>query len=334
MAGGGRQPAVVDSRPVCYTINMKTNKAYLFVLIALLPWGLSADPAGPPDLVVLHTNDLHGRIEVSQDLLGMPLIKAIVDDYRGQYGNVLVLDAGDTLHGRPIANQLNGRSVVETMNAAGYDVMTTGNHDFNFGYQRLLELEEMMQFDLVAANVYLNGEPLFQPWVIREAGDYRIGIFGLATPDTYQTTHPRNIEGIEFTDMIDAARVAVTELQAEGVDMIIALGHVGFGRNYPSTAVAEAVSGIDLFVDGHAHELLLQGEVQHGTLFVQANEYTKYLGKVEVRFSEDGPRMSASMISPADAAARGLEPNAAIQEMITAYRDEIVQRMLGTWQGD
>lgn len=307
----------------------------LMIALALIaPSLLFADTSDTPDLIILHTNDIHGRIEVAEGLLGMPTIKTLVEDYRARYGNVLVLDAGDTLHGRPIANQLQGRSVVETMNAAGYDVMVPGNHDFNFGYPHLLELENLMEFDLVAANVYKENERLFRPWVIRRVGDYRVGIFGLATPDTYQTTHPRNIEGLVFDDMVDAARTAVAELREEEVDLVVALGHVGFGRNYPSTDIVKEVSGIDLFVDGHSHDLLLHGEVHHDTLFVQANEYSKYLGKVEIRFREEGLQMKASVITPSDAAARGLEPDSEIQEMIVALRDEIRQRMLGTWEGD
>lgn len=300
------------------------------LLITVFP--VAGDQHDSADLIILHTNDIHGRIEVAEGQLGMPLIKALADEYRSRYTNVLLLDAGDTIHGRPIANQLEGRSVVETMNAAGYDIMVPGNHDFNFGYLRLLELEQAMDFDLIATNVFNDGEKLFTPWVIREVGDRRIGVFGLATPDTYQTTHPRNIEGLVFDDMAEAARNAVEELRNAGVDMVIALGHVGFGRNYPSTDVVAAVPGIDLFVDGHSHDLLLTGEVHYGTLFVQANEYSKYLGKVEVRFTDDGPTMNASMITPSDAAARGLEPDETIQEMILAFRDEIRQRMLGTWQ--
>ncbi len=308
------------------------NRVILALLIAVLTGPVFGDSHGSPDLLILHTNDIHGRIEQGDGLLGMGKITSMMRYFHEQYEHVLLLDAGDTIHGRPIANQLDGRSVVETMNIAGYDVMVPGNHDFNYGYDRLLELEELMEFDLVAANVYKDGELLFRPWVIREVGDHRVGIFGLATPDTYQTTHPRNIEGIEFGDMEEAAQRSVDQLQSEGVDMIIALGHVGFGRNYPSTDVVEQVSGIDLFVDGHAHDLLLQGEQYRDTLFVQANEYTKYLGRVEINFTEDRPEMKASVISAAQAASEGFTPDESVEELILALRDEVRQRMLGTWQ--
>ncbi|TVR93944.1 MAG: bifunctional metallophosphatase/5'-nucleotidase [Spirochaetaceae bacterium] len=283
--------------------------------------------AAEPDIVILHSNDIHGRIETDDGVLGMPYISALIRQHRAEHEHVLVLDAGDTIHGRPVANQLEGHSVVATMNAAGYDFMVPGNHDFNFGYQRLLELEEEMEFQLLAANVYKDGELLFAPYAIHEVGPYRVGIFGLATPDTYQTTHPRNIEGIEFASMIEAAEHYVTILQQQNVDLIIALGHVGFGRNYPSTDVADAVDGIHLFVDGHSHTLLPEGRYHNNTLFVQAHEYGKYLGRVEVFLSGDRPEFSASLI-PA-AGVTDIEPDMEITEMLEDFRAEVRRQILG-----
>ncbi len=288
-------------------------------------------PLAAQDLVILHTNDIHGRIETDLDaevpLLGMPLISAIIDDYRAKYEHVLVLDAGDTVHGRPITNRLEGRSTVATMNAAGYDVMVPGNHDFNFGYQRLLELKDQIEFDLIAANVYKDDELLFNPYVVREFDDLRVGILGLATPDTYHTTHPRNIEGIEFRDMAEAARTYISELREQDVDIVIALGHVGFGRNYPSTEVAEQAPGIDLFVDGHSHDRLPEGELHHGTLFVQAYEYAKDIGVVYLELEDNRPQFKARLISAREVG--DLEPDSQVEEMLEEFRDEVRALMLG-----
>ncbi len=120
------------------------------------------------DLLILHTNDIHGRIEIGDGMLGMPYLRALVEYYREQYENVIVMDAGDTIHGRPITDRLEGESAVISMNLVGYDFMVPGNHDFNYGYDRLLELEEMMEFHLVAANVFKDGELLFDPYVVKE----------------------------------------------------------------------------------------------------------------------------------------------------------------------
>ncbi len=311
---------------------MKNYRKPVFTLIFLIGFFLIilAGTAAGEELIILHTNDIHGRINLNLDdgQMGMPLISALIEQYRSEYDNVLVMDAGDTIHGRPITDRLHGRSTVETMNAAGYDLMVPGNHDFNFGYDRLLELTEIMEFDLISANVFQEGELLFTPYVIREFENFRVGIFGLSTPDTYSTTHPNNIVGIEFGDMVEAAAEYVALLQEEEVDLVVALGHVGFGRNYPSTDIVKEVEGIHLFVDGHSHSRLSRGEWHNNTLFVQAHEYSNYLGKVVIDFSEAEPTLTASLISAAEAADL-VEPDAAVEAMLSDFSDEVRQIMLG-----
>lgn len=305
---------------------MRISKVFLVLGVVLAILLLSVTVlAASIDLIILHTNDIHGRIEVTEGILGMPYISSLVSEYRKEYEHVLVLDAGDTLHGRPIADRLEGRSVVETMNVAGYDVMVPGNHDFNFGYDRLLELEELMEFDLVAANVFKDGELLFRPYVVKAVGEFTVGIIGLATSDTYTTTHPHNIIGIEFGDMVEATQKYVDILRSDySVDLVIVLGHVGLSA---SRRISTEVSGIDLVVSGHSHSRLPEGEWNNDTLIVEAHEYTNYLGKVEIILSGDRPSMKASLISRADAA--HLEPDAEIQEMLDAFRDEVRRLILG-----
>ncbi len=300
-----------------------TGLIFIFLFSGFLP-----GHGSETDIVILHTNDIHGRIEMAEGILGMPLIGALIKDYRLKYQHVLVLDAGDTIHGQPITNSLEGESTVKAMNAAGYDVMVPGNHDFNFGYERLLELEEMMEFDLISANVFKDGELLFKPYVVKELGNYRVGIFGISTPDTYTTTHPDNIKGLEFGDMVTAARKYVQVLKDDyDVDLIVGLGHVGFAGDYPSKEIADKVEGIDLFVDGHSHHRLPEGEWHHGTLFVQANEYSKYLGKVLIDMSSSEPAFSPSLISAAQA--KDYEPVQEIVEILKEAREEARRKLLG-----
>ena len=278
------------------------------------------------DLIVLHTNDIHGRIEIGDDYMGFPYIASVIEEYRENYEHVLVLDAGDAIHGRPITDRLQGESTVETMNFIGYDVMTIGNHEFNFGYERLLELADMAEFDLIAANVEKDGELLFNPYVIREFGDYTVGIFGLATSDTYSTTHPDNVRGIDFTDMTEATEKYVDILRNDyGVDMVIGLTHIGLSA---SSNIANQVEGVDLFVDGHSHSLLSEGERHNDSLIVMANEYTKYLGKVEIGFGADRPEMTASLMSSENVKA-DYDPNEDVIVMLEDYRAEVRRILLG-----
>lgn len=309
---------------------MRKNKFLLkfMLLIIIMTITFAGFPAltAADDLIILHTNDIHGRIEVGEGMLGMSGISSLISAHREDYEHVLVLDAGDTIHGRPITNLLEGESTVLAMNKAGYDVMVPGNHDFNFGYERLLELEEIMEFDLVAANVEKEGVLLFDPYVIKELGQFKIGVIGLATPATVTTTHPKNVVGLEFTDMIEAAEKYVGFLQEENVDLIIVLGHVGMDGNYPSTEVAEQVDGIDLFVDGHSHDKLTEGIWHSDTLFAQAHEYGKYLGRVRVNFVNAAPQLAADLI-PADI--EGLAVDESMERLMEEWRTEARNIMLG-----
>jgi len=113
-------------------------------------------------LVILHTNDIHGRIlEGAYDGMGFDRISSVVNKFRTEYENVLLLDAGDTIHGLPISNINQGADVVAIMNAIGYEAMTAGNHDFNYGSERLVELDKISKFPILAAMFLMKTEKTY-----------------------------------------------------------------------------------------------------------------------------------------------------------------------------
>ncbi len=297
------------------------------LLVALVAAVSVLASASGAKIVILHTNDIHGRIEskIEEGLLGFPYISSLIQYYRAQYEHVLVLDAGDTLHGQPIATALEGESAVVAMNAAGYDVMVAGNHDFNFGYERLLELErDYVEFTLLSANVYKDDEPILTPYIVKTFGDYTVGIFGLTTDSI--STHPDNVVGLEFRSAAVTARRYVTILrETYNVDLVIALSHIGL---HVSERIAAQVDGIDLCVDGHSHSRLPQGRWVGETLIVQAHEYGRYLGKVAIDMSGDRPAMRATLVS-AEIAAELVEPDETIVELLQEFRAELRRRILG-----
>ncbi|MCL2084753.1 MAG: 5'-nucleotidase C-terminal domain-containing protein, partial [Oscillospiraceae bacterium] len=197
--------------------------------------------------------------------------------------NVLVLDAGDSLHGQTAANLSKGVTMVELMNAAGYSAMVPGNHDFNYGADRLLELSELMDFPLLAANVKkADGTNLFKPYEIFEIAGVKVGVFGLATPETVTKSDPRNVAGLTFADPVETAGLIIGELG--DCDVVIALAHLGIddasAAAHRSDALA-AVPGIDLIIDGHSHSKLDEG-LEADTLIVQAGQHGQHIGIVEL----------------------------------------------------
>lgn len=222
-------------------------------------------------------------------------------------GRVLLLDAGDTLHGLPIVGISKGKAMVDVMNAVGYDFMAPGNHDFNYGQEKLEELSKMTNFKILAANVYKKGteERLFAPYEIKELDGVKIGIFGLATPETLFKTNPKNIENLEFRNPVEEAKTVVAELKGK-VDMIVGLTHLGLDgstkASETSEGVASSVEGIDLIIDGHSHTELEGGKVVNGTLIAQTKDYNKNLGVVDILVKENKElELKASLINKSEA---------------------------------
>ncbi|SHJ92993.1 2',3'-cyclic-nucleotide 2'-phosphodiesterase/5'-or 3'-nucleotidase, 5'-nucleotidase family [Geosporobacter subterraneus DSM 17957] len=285
-------------------------------------------------IVILHTNDIHGRIESDNStVMGLAKFSAWVKQQKEENPNTLVLDAGDIFHGLPIVTINKGESMAKIMDLIGYDAMTAGNHDFNYGYERLLELDQMTKFPVLGANVKkADGTTLLTPYVIKEVNGVKIGIFGLATPETTYKTHPKNVEGLVFADPVAEAKAMVAELE-EKTDMIIFLSHLGMDEASvnTSTKVAQEVKGIDLIIDGHSHHVLQEGKMIGDTLIASAGEYSKYFGKVEVSLS--GGKVTGKKASLVDF--KALEELAADQEvesLITAIKtaqDKALSEVIG-----
>lgn len=209
------------------------------------------------DTVILHTNDVHGAIS------GYAKVAALKDAYEARGAYVLLMDAGDFIQGDPTVSTSEGATAVELMNLAGYDVASMGNHEFDYGYQNLKDLEADADFTIVDANVLYNGQVAFEDNVVFTAPDgTKIGVFGLDTPETATKAHPAKIQGVTFLageDLYDCAQDQVDALEAEGCEYIICLGHLGIDEESVgnrSIDLLEEVEGIDVFIDGHSHSTL------------------------------------------------------------------------------
>jgi 5'-nucleotidase len=237
-------------------------------------------------LTIVHMNDIHARVESSSSEIGLAAITAQIKTLKVQNPNTLVLDAGDAIHGLSIATLTKGESVIEIYNDMGIDAMAAGNHDFDYGQDRLVELKNLANFPILSANVLKeDNTKLMMDYVIKEVNGVKVGIFGLTTPETTFKTHPDNIVGLKFQDPIAVAKYMVAVLD-DKTDMIIALAHLGLDASTEITSevLAMQVDGIDLIVDGHSHTLLTEGKVVNDTTIVQTGEYGKNLGIVDIDF--------------------------------------------------
>jgi 5'-nucleotidase/UDP-sugar diphosphatase len=245
-------------------------------------------------LTILHTNDHHGRFWRNDNgEYGLAARRSLADrvrtEVRGRGGHVLLLDAGDVNTGVPESDMLDAEPDIRGMNAMGYDAMAVGNHEFDNPMDTLRRQEHLMSFPLLSANIYdADGRRAFTPYRLFELPGLTVAVLGLTTEATAVIGNPKHIHGLTFRPAIDEARDLVPILRPLA-DVVVALTHLGFDPEggTGSVALARAVPGIDVIVDGHSHTALTAPVPESGVVIVQAGEYGKYLGRVDLEV-EDG----------------------------------------------
>ena len=208
--------------------------------------------------VILHTNDVHGAIE------GYAYITALKADYEAKGAEVILVDAGDYSQGEVYVSDTKGLDAVEMMNVTGYDVVTLGNHEFDYGYAQLKENMTKADFKILCANVYgEDGTPIFDAnYTYTTKSGVKIGFFGMETPEAQTKANPALIKGLKF----DTDLKAVAEKQLEALkddDVVIALSHLGVddsSKPYTSYDLYNAAKGIDFIIDGHSHSVMIKGK--------------------------------------------------------------------------
>ena len=284
-------------------------------------------------VTVLHTNDVHGRM-VEDDrngVIGDALLSGIVNDSRSK-GTTLVFDSGDSFQGLPISNSSKGEDMASVMNAVGFDAMTVGNHEFDFGLDQLRRLSKQINFPIITSNVYVDGVRLFQPSTIVDKtpgvdGD-EVVVIGVTTPETATKTHPRNITGVSFTDPITEVKAVVDQVEsnarAEGKEYktYIVLSHLGIDTTTPvewrGSTLAEALSNYAplkgkrvLVLDGHSHTLHTATYGDNVT-YNQTGSYLNNVGRVV--YNSD--RILSHGVISHDEAKKNYQVNPTVKAMI------------------
>lgn len=261
------------------------------MLIAVMMFIILAMPVfATQTITIFHTNDTHGNVEDNgKDIIGFAKLSSYIEAYKAENPNVIVLDAGDMFQGMPFANVEQGQSIVPVVNLVGYDAMAIGNHEFDYSSENLKSIESQIKFSMLAANIQKDGAPAFKQYIVKDFDGVKVGVFGMATPETAYKTHPKNVEGYTFQDPIAVAKDMVATLKnEEKVDVVVMVGHMGVDEGAPtSVEIAEAVEGIDVIIDGHSHTTLEEGKMVNNTLIASAETALKKVGKVEITL-EDG----------------------------------------------
>ena len=257
--------------------------------------GQGAAATATPLLAIIHTNDTHGhdvevkptdKVEGNFSMAAIPALKA---EWEKKGYEVILVDAGDATQGTPLVDTSDGTPAITFMNSCGYDLMTVGNHDFDWGIDALLKNKSQAKFPMLSANVLgkETNDPIFDTNKVVELSDgTKVGFFGLTTPATMSTTSPKNVADVVILrddELYACAQRQVDELRDKGCELVVCVGHLGNEATVkPSTStdILQNVTGIDLFIDGHDHEEV-ETEVA-GTLLVETGCHLHNIGVVAI----------------------------------------------------
>jgi 2',3'-cyclic-nucleotide 2'-phosphodiesterase (5'-nucleotidase family) len=255
-------------------INMKNRiVAAIFMLCTtLFLFGsfLPADASG--EIVVLYTNDVHCSVDDNIGYAGLAAYKIEMEKLYGK-DKVTLVDAGDAVQGSAIGYLSKGEYIIDIMNKVGYDVITLGNHEFDYGMDHLHELMKKLDANPISCNFksLQTGDTVFKPYKIIDYGDTQIGFVGITTPKSITSSTPKYFQDSQGNyiygfcenstgkELYSAVQNAVNASLAEGADCVVAVGHCGIGDTYDpweSTDIIANTTGIDVFIDGHSHSTI------------------------------------------------------------------------------
>ena len=238
----------------------------LLMLVGCAACAESAQPALEKDVVVLFTSDVHCGIDQGFGYAGLVAIRSSME---AAGNHVLLVDNGDSIQGEPIGTMTTGEALIELMNTVGYDIAVPGNHEFDYGMERFLELTGKASFPYISANFNKNGELVFAPYVIKEFDGVKIAFVGVTTPKTITSSTPKYFQDEEgnfiYGFMQDetgeklyaAVQSAVDVARAEGAAYVVVLGHLGNEDSCSPWTYADVIAnttGIDALLDGHSHD--------------------------------------------------------------------------------
>lgn len=260
------------------------------------------------EVKILHTNDIHGRLDAEPDrVIGMAKLKTLKDKEHPTF----MFDSGDVFQGLPLSNFSKGSDMAKAMNAVGYDAMTVGNHEFDFGFETAMNYKKLLNFPILSSNVYKDGKSVYTPSTIIEKNGKKFGIIGVTTPETATKTHPNNIVGISFLDPVKSVTAEIDKLQGK-VDAFIILSHLGIDTttkeiwrgDYLVNSLAnnkDYSKNSIIVLDGHSHSVIEDGELKNNIMLAQTGTALANIGKVTFNLKDKvATDMKASLIKEAD----------------------------------
>lgn len=300
--------------------------------------GATESSADLPEANIIHTNDVHGRIVEEKGVIGDAKLAAVIDEERAKNPSTLVVDAGDAFQGLPISNSSKGEERAKILNEIGYDAMAVGNHEFDFGLDEAKKYKEILNFPLLSSNTYINGARLFEASTIVDKDKNVVGdefvVIGVTTPETATKTHPKNVQGVTFTDPISEVNKVIDEIEARATaegktyKNYVVLAHLGVDTTTPiewrgSTLAEELSKNSKLkgkrvtVIDGHSHTVQSTTYGDNVT-YNQTGSYLNNIGKITYQANQllGNPQQISA------ASTKNVVPNAKVAAMVQKIKEQ------------
>ena len=290
----------------------------LFALLLLLALMCSPSFAKAPDkdIIILYTNDVHCGVDENIGYAGFAFC---AEEARRQTPYVTLVDAGDWAQGGTIGAISQGRYILEIMNAVGYDIAVPGNHEFDYNWSQFENFAKNLKCGFISCNIrdLRTGELVFKPYKILTYGDVKVAFVGATTPESITSSTPyyfMDDDGKFIYDfdgehtglkLIASIQKAVDAARAEGADYVIVVGHLGEYEDvveaWSTPFIAPRTKGIDVFIDGHSHEitpaLVLKNAESKDVIITQTGTKLNNVGKLTI--SKEG-KITTELINKVD----------------------------------
>ncbi len=277
---------------------------------------------GEPDLTILYTNDEHGWISETTESGGAAKLMGLWRDNEGysEDGPFLVLSGGDNWTGQAISTWFQGESVVETMNAMGYDAAAIGNHEFDFEVSGLRERVEQADFPYLSANIRKKSDgsiPDFaQPYVLLEVNDILVGIIGLTTVSTSYSTFPTYVEDYNFIAYEGALEEWVPQVWAEGVDIVICITHL-CGNEMRNLIPLARELDISMIGGGHCNELISEVQGYGEVALLEGGWGMRYYAHLDIWYNAGD--MKVEQLAAKTRENQGGSPDPTIESIVSIW---------------
>ena len=246
---------------------------------------------------ILHSNDMHGdflaEIKAGSGHLigGLALLSGYVNKVRREEKNVLYVIAGDMLQGSLIDSEYQGISTMEIMNYLAPDVVSLGNHEFDYGLPQLLFLEKMANFPIITANIYIKqyGKRLMKPYLILHVDGFDLMFIGILTEKVLDAVKKDKLVG-SFISLEDAAHevgIITDAYKNDDIDLTVLLTHIGFDSDLELASLLKPEWGVDMIIGGHSHTMLQQPGQVNNILIAQAGVGTSQIGRFDITVDDD-----------------------------------------------